>query len=331
MREKLFIAFANYVGISGPYTTKIPIYAFEKHNFTLNQTLDTFRAQDVEYFTICGNHFLVIASTAFITSNNKDEAIVYRWEAGIFEEFQRIPTNGVQDSHYFTINKRKFLSFSIITYGSTKVSIYEWKNKKFSDKIQDIQIADPIRCNTFTIHIITYIACGSGWASADAATVFKWSGSQFEPFQVLPSSYVYGHPHIIHANGSVYLAIANLKKSQDRNFDTDSFIYQWNGIKFVHHQSIPTHGARGWDSFSAAAGEVFLVVANSYTQSGTWHKVKSAVYKMADNRFNLYQQLPTASAECVHAFTHKGKQYLAVVNRFNGKTHNLDSPVYNWL
>ena len=61
-----------------------------------------------------------------------------------------------------------------------------------------------------------------------------------------------------------------------------------------------------------------------------WYKVKSAVYKMADNKFNLYQQLPTTGAEYVHAFTHKGKQYLAVVKNYGGKSHKVDSPVYIW-
>ena len=114
--------------------------------------------------------------------------------------------------------------------------------------IQDIQMRFPYRCNTFIIHNITYIACGNG-LSADTVTVLKWSGKQFEAFQDLPSSIVYG---IIRANGIVYLAIANFRESFKNNgdFDINSFIYRWNNTKFVHHQSIPTHGAMGWDSFT---------------------------------------------------------------------------------
>ena len=209
-----------------------------------------------------------------------------------------------------------------------KVSIYEWKNEKLSDKIQDIQITYAFRCNTFTIHNITYITCGKGWARRNAVTVLKWSGKQFEPFQDLPSSNVEGRPHIFHANGTVYLAIANFQSPVGYNPDTDSFIYRWNGIKFVHHQSIPTHGAMGWDSFSTAAGEVFLVVANRYTQ-GYREKAKSAVYKMANNKFNLYQKLPTTWPKYLHAFTHKGKQYLAVTTQVN-IIKRAESSVYIW-
>ena len=179
----------------------------------------------------------------------------------------------------------------------------------------------------FTIHNITYIVCGKGWASANAIAVLKWLGKQFEPFQDLPSLYVKGRPHIIHANGTVFLAIANFQNHAS-DPDIDSFIYRWNGIKFIHHQSIPTQGAKGWDSFSTAAGEVFLVVANRFTRIIPY-KAKSAVYKMADNKFSLYQKLPTLWAEYVHAFSHKDKQYLAM-NTHKDINNELNSPVYIW-
>ena len=210
-------------------------------------------------------------------------------------------------------------------YGYNGVSVYEWKNNFFSNKIQDIQITYPFRCNTFTIHNITYIACSRGYGG-QTVKVLKWSGKQFESFHDLPSSIVYGRPHIIDANGTVYLAIANYKNPvKNGSPDTDSFIYRWNGTEFVHHQSIQTHSATGWDSLTVA-GHVFIIVANSYTRSGA----QSAVYKMVDNKFNLYQKLPTTGATCVHAFSHKAKQYLAVVYDYADHGIPKDSQVYIW-
>ena len=259
----------------------------------------------------------------------KVDSVVYSWEAGKFKEFQRIPTKGVEDTHYFTIGTRKMVSFSNSMYGIYEVSIYEWENEQFNKKIQDIPMTYPKRCNTFTIHNITYMACGKG-ITADTVTVLKWSGKQFESFQDLPSAIVRGGPHIIHTKSTVYLTIANYKMSGNNlYFDIDSFIYRWSGNKFVHHQSIPTHGAKGCDSFTVK-DEMFLVVANYVTRGGIEHKVESAVYKMADNKFNLYQQLPTMGASYVHAFTHKGKQYLAVANGYNGISYNMGSAVYIW-
>ena len=114
--------------------------------------------------------------------------------------------------------------------------------------------------------------------------------------------------------------------------DTDSYIYRWDGTKFVHHQDIPTHGATDWDSFTTADGQVFVVVADfaSYTQSGVAFDVKSIVYKLGNSKFNLFQKLPTTGAVHVLAFTHKGKQYLAAVNDVFVGGINLDSAVYVW-
>ena len=278
LKDQLFIVFASHRDSSSSYIhkTKLPVYVLqEKYNFILNQTLDSFRVQDVEYFTIHCDHFLVVAND-YNGYSYKLEPVVYRWETGKFKEFQRIPTNGAKGTHYFTIDRKKMMSFSNNMYGSHEVSTYEWKNKQFSTKIQDIQMTFPYRCNTFTIHNITYIACGRGYGG-QTVKVPKWSGKQFESFQDLPSLTVYDRPHIIHANGTVYLAIANHKHpSKNDSPDTDSFIYRWNGIKFAHHQSIPTHGAREWDSFTVA-GQVFLVVANCYTRSPARNNVKSAV------------------------------------------------------
>ena len=221
VEDELFVAFAND-RYSSRDKTKLPVYVLQKNNFKLNQTLDSFRVWDVEYFTIQGNHFLVVADRYNNSYNGQDSTVVYRLEAGEFKEFQRIPTNGVTGTHYFTINTRKFLPFSNNKYRSMKVSIYEWKNEQLSDKIQDIPITSPYRCNTFIIHNITYMACGKGWARTNAITVLKWSGKQSEPFQDLPSSYVQGRPNIIHANGTVYLASANCQNHR-HNPDIESF------------------------------------------------------------------------------------------------------------
>ena len=59
--------------------------------------------------------------------------------------------------------------------------------------------------------------------------------------------------------------------------------------------------------------------------------MKSAVHKMTDNKFHLmYQQLMTTSIKCVHAFTNKGKQYLAVIDLYDSKGKTFESPVYIW-
>ena len=240
--------------------------------------------------------------------------------------FSTSQPNGVRDTHYFTINRRKFLSSSNLL----QVSVYEWQNSKSSSKIQDIQIRKPRRCNTFTIDRVTYIACGRSLDSgADFTTFLAWSGEQFEPFWHHSESSIYGQQNVFIANDTVYFATRNIRQN------AVSRIFSMTGIEFIYHQSIQIWPyAKGWESFTTPKGEVFVVVANyeyhKYTQSYAGYKVRSAVYKFADNRLNLYQQLPTTGAVYVHAFTHKGKIYVAVVNHFNGTSFNLNSEIYVW-
>ena len=325
IRNDMFVAFANYRDSLGGFKANSPIYVLQQNSFTLNQTLTSFGATDVEYFTIHGEHFLVVAN-GFNGYSQKQNSNVFRWEAGKFNVFQYIPTNGVRDTHYFTINRRNFLSFSKLL----QVSVCEWQNSKSSSKIQDIQIRNPRRCNTFTIDRVTYIACGRSLDSgADFTTFLAWSGEQFEPFWHHSESSIYGQQNVFIANDTVYFATRNVRQN------AVSRIFLMTGIEFIYHQSIQIWPyAKGWESFNTPKGEVFVIVANyeyhKYTQSYAGYKVKSAVYKSADNRLNLYQQLPTTGAVYVHAFTHKRKIYVAVVNHFNGTSFNLNSEIYVW-
>ena len=309
IKQKLFVAFSDALVLA--------VYVLQQHNFTLNQRIHSYGVSVIQHFTIHGDHFLVVAKI--------DSSVMYLWEVENLKEIHRIKASAADDIHCFTINTRKLMSFSYRF--SHKVSIYEWNDYRLDKKIQEIAIKYPYRCNTFSINNITYMACGSSVRTK--ATVLKWSGSQFQPFQDLPSTYVNsGRPHSFKANGKLYLAIGNSRTLTQ--LSNDSYIFRWDGTKFVHHQSIPTYCASDWSSFTTSDGQVFLVVANYRAASGAQYNVQSAVYKLANNKFNLYQKLPTTGAVHVHAFTHKGKQYLAAVNSFDGKSSNLNSTVYIW-
>ena len=320
--DELFLANTNMRGTSGSRgRTKLSVYLLQQNNLVINQTLDTLSASDVEYFTIQGEHFLAVANR-YDGSSYSVDSVVYRLETGQFKEFQRIRTSRAIGLSYFAVSERKFLI--ITNYGTDLIFIYEWKTGRFI-KIQDISLTNPYRCGTFNINNTPHFACGRG-LSTNAVSVFRWSGSQFELFQQLSSKSVYSRPNSFNDNGTLYLAIGNFGTP----YDTDSYIYRWDGAQFVHHQSIPTHGASDWDSFTTGEGDVFLIVANKKTGGSDGYHVTSAVYKKTGNMFNLHQQLKTTGASRVHAFTHKGKQYLAVMNQYNGSIYNLDSQVYIW-
>ena len=113
IKGELFVTFSNYKHTPSRFKRKLLVYVLQKNNsFTYNQTLDSFYVQEIEYFTIHGDHFLV-AANEYNGWSYRLASVVYRWEAGKFKEFQRIPTAGVKSAHYFTINTRKLISFIV--------------------------------------------------------------------------------------------------------------------------------------------------------------------------------------------------------------------------
>ena len=119
-------------------------------------------------------------------------------------------------------------------------------------------------------------------------------------------------------NGETFVAFANW---QDGNsYKIDSFIYKWNGSRFVLFQSIPTHVVYSWEPF-AICGETFLAVAN--------FQGKLVVYRLSGSQFIKYQKLSTQHATDIQAFEHKGNTYLAIANNHDeiGR-QNINSTLY---
>ena len=127
-QTEMFLVFANYRDDSSFYETESYIYRFEVNNFTLNETLNTAGARDVEYFNINNEDFLAVANSYNGRSSTLD-SIVYRRQGGRFIEFLHIPTEWVTDLHYLTIDDRRLLLIS--SFDKSEVYVHEWQNGNF--------------------------------------------------------------------------------------------------------------------------------------------------------------------------------------------------------
>ena len=126
-------------------------------------------------------------------------------------------------------------------------------------------------------------------------------------------------------NGSTFLAFANYKVGAQRNINSP--IYKWNGSRFALFQSIPTPGAAGLHPFMMC-GQRFLGVASLFDyQNG--HNTMSVVYRVSQEQFIEYQEIPTQGAFDMTSFQYKGHTYLAVANRYSNKW-NINSALYKW-
>ena len=96
---------------------------------------------------------------------------------------------------------------------------------------------------------------------------------------------------------------------------------------FEKFQEIPTKGAAD-AKFFLIGDDLFLVFAN-YDGDKLGKKVKSAVYKMENNRFVLNQTLSTHGAYGIEHFEIDGVHYMAIANHYDG-SYKQNSAIYKW-
>ena len=129
----------------------------------------------------------------------------------------------------------------------------------------------------------------------------------------------------VNINDHTFLAFANYRNGSKYNID--SFIYKWDGNKFVLFQSIPTRGAVAGHPF-VISGQTFLGVVNHYGDSQRRNTLL-VVYQASGAQFIKYQEIPTHGARDMTTFEYKGHTYLAVANCYNQKS-NINSTLYKW-
>ena len=330
-----FLAFANYRSDTEEYITDSFIYKQNDSTgiFFLYQTLGTHGGFDMEYFKIGDQHYLAVANHYDGTSYRQN-SVIYQWNLTQeqFDVFQSIETLGATSFEFFEITNEQFLAISNFRDGhsySINSFIYKWNSNKF-EKIQDIAIEGAHKTETFVISNETFIAFANygRWhiTSRGQSAVFKWSGQQFVKLQ---SFQTYGARDVksFSDNGSTFLAFANYKFGAQRNINSP--IYKWNGSRFVLFQSIATPGAAGLHPFMMC-GQRFLGVASLYDLL-YGRNTMSVVYRVSQEQFIEYQEIPTQGAFGMTSFQYKGHTYLAVANRVTDPgRNNINSALYKW-
>ena len=206
----------------------------------------------------------------------------------------------------------------------TNSTIYKWEVNQFK-KFQEIEPERPMGSTAFVINNETFIAFAnrrkSGEGNSAQSPVYKWSvnNNSFVKVQTLQTYGAFDVKSFTH-NGVTFLAFANLHDRRITNID--SFIYKWNGSRFVHFQSIPTRGATAIHPFEICH-ETYLGVGN---RNGF-----SAVYQFNVSQFVKYQENLANGAYDMKSFEYKGHIYLAIAKYGKYGGNNINSKLYKWI
>ena len=263
---------------------------------------------------IAEKHYLAVGN-GHDGSTYKLNSFIYQWNGHQFSVFQRIPTNGASCVTFFKILQEQFLAIAN-SYDDTSSRInsviYKWKDNQF-EKFQEIGTVGAEGSTVFVINSETFIVFANSGDDSFLrvdSTVFKWSGERFVKIQDLQTTHA-GDVKSFNINDNTFLAFAN-DGSQGDTHTVNSFIYKWDGSKFILFQLIPTHGASSWHPF-LICGETFLGVANWYDDRGR-PNAKSVVYQYAGQKFIKYQEISTLEATDMTSFEYKGHIYLVITS-----------------
>jgi len=321
-----FLAFANYRDHNDGYNTDSFIYKMNSSTakFFLYQTIETTGARDINYFTIAGKHYLAVANRHNGVTSQLN-SVIYQWNGQQFVFFQNIPTTGGTSINFFKLLSEPFLAVTNTDLNNSV--IYKWKSNQF-EKFQQIGTEQSRAFTSFAINNETFIVFASYFCSQQGysvrSPVLKWSGASFIKLQSLQT---YGTWDVkpFRINDDTFLAFANLRNQSD-NFNIESFIYKWDGSKFILFQSIPTRGARAWHPF-AMCGQTFLGVANHRNGYNT----HSVVYHASRVQIIAYQEILTQGAVDITSFEYKGHTYLVIANFLSDGNGNVSSTLYKWI
>ena len=208
--------------------------------------------------------------------------------------------------------------------------IYLWNSNQF-EKFQEIGTEGASASAAFLINNDTFIAFANSkntqQGGAVQSTVFKWSGQEFVKLQSLQTYGAIDVKSFQNINGHTFLAFASRGYNGKNN--VDSFIFKWDGIQFVHFQSIPTHGAHGLHPF-VMCGQTYLGVANHRDDSHGFN-TKSVVYQVSGSQFFIYKEISTEGAMDMTSFEYRGHTYLAVASGVTSDwKYNTNSKLFKW-
>ncbi|MBT9548352.1 MAG: S8 family serine peptidase [Candidatus Sericytochromatia bacterium] len=264
----------NYDGASGNHLLDSQIHKWNGTQFELLQSLTTEGATDAEHFVINGEHYLAV--THFWNRGPDLTSVIYKWNGSQFVQYQSIPTTGGFRWKAFQIGNESFLALASYAayYGgnaNTTSHIFKWNGAQFVN-FQAIPTVNAYDWEAFSIgnqHFLAVANFGTNIANQTGTSViYRWSGSQFEPFQNITTS---------KATDWEYFEVNDVPHLIVASYEQASRIYRWEGTDFQLYRTLLSDGNIHWEFLSVGDQEYLLAVSNYYGSEG--YNTPSKVYK----------------------------------------------------
>lgn len=289
--------------------------------------------RDMEYFSIGGEHYLVVANYHFVDGQTQD-TVVYRYAGDTFVHHQTVPMvdAGPRDLEVFTIGSEQFLAVAKFPGNAYEANstLYRWAGDGFvlHQSITTIRAVDMEFFTIGTEHFLAVANLRNSESFNQESHVYVWSDSEFEFVfnQSIATTAARDIEHFVMFDDQHFLVVANHMNYTSPRVDT--VVYKWDSGKFVFFEAIATTAANAVKHFVIADDQHYLVIANF--REGDSYAINSTVYWWDGQAFAVYQDIPTIGAKNWEPFTIDGEHYLALANLYDFGSYFQDSLVLKW-
>jgi hypothetical protein len=252
----------------------------------------------------------------------------------ILTEHQRLPTSGARAVLSYVISGARYLIVPQLSKdventlahmnggdSDTGAPIFKWSAGRFVEHdrlpLSGGEDIDYFQLGADQFLVTAGVRSGHGPYDYNIdQTLYKWSGSQWEPYQTFPG-FAAKQWHYFKIGERSFLCLAQgvtLGHIEAKNART-SRIFEWNGTKFVDFQSLEGQWGYNWESFQID-GETFLGYAD--------HVGDSLLFKWDGAAFAPFQSFAPKAGRCFRFFTIDEAHYVAFAS-IQG-----DSTLYRW-
>jgi hypothetical protein len=250
-------------------------------------------------------------------------------------EYQRLETSGARGASTFTIGGKLFLAIPQLAEdidneqgnmngGNSNVDsiIYLWHKGKFLE-YQRIPSHGAEAISHFSIKSRNFIAIANIRYGSNPdfdlntqSKLYEWDGHKFIHIQNF-DTFAAKHCHAFSINNNHFLAFSEgITLEDNKNSNTCSNLYKWDGDKFELYESFLSKWGYGFHSFRIDDSH-YLALAD--------HIGESIIYIWNGNKFDYFQGFfPQGGGRSFCSFTHEKTLYLAIANLTS------ESTIYKW-
>ncbi|XP_070562744.1 thrombospondin-type laminin G domain and EAR repeat-containing protein-like [Ptychodera flava] len=283
----------------------------------------------------------LINNTMYLAVPNFQHTVIYRWYMGQFLHFQDLHITQVRGVEYFSIEGQHYLALAKFREDKdyhTNSPIFKWDGQKFT-QYQIIPTTGAFDWLYFRVHATTgsqyfllMVNSGTSHGSGKIENIIsKWNGHHFLPIQSILTGKT-KHASSFTIDDQTFISFAIYEESNSNRVNSQIYKIQTDSPSpsIQYYETLPIAGGSYAVVPFKHEGQTYLmdVIRQKDDSSFT---AESPIYLWKEDKFEVFQTIPTTGARMACPFEIMGRLFLAVANWRDETTYRVDSVIYKFV